>query len=44
MSENNYNLSVKRYKIQYCDEQAHHSNKLEKRKEYSVKVKKLDNR
>lgn len=32
--ENNYDLSLKRYKIQYCDSFAHNPNKLEKRKKY----------
>ena len=38
-----YDLSVKRYKIQYCDALAHHPDKLERRKKYLVKIKnKLD--
>ena len=39
--ENNYELTVKRYKIQYCDALAHHPDKLEKRKKYLCKVKKM---
>ena len=37
--ENNLELSIKRYKIQYCDAMAHHPDKLEKRKKYLKKVK-----
>lgn len=35
-----YKLSIKRYKIQECDVLAHNPDKLEKRKEYLVKIKK----
>lgn len=38
--KSNYELSFKLYKIQYCDALAHNPNKLEKRKEYLVKIKK----
>jgi tRNA nucleotidyltransferase (CCA-adding enzyme) len=37
--ENNYELSVKRYKIQICDAMAHNPEKLEKRIKYLNKVK-----
>lgn len=39
--EKNYELTIKRYKIQYCDALAHHPDKLDKRKEYLGKVKKM---
>lgn len=42
--QSNSDLSVKRYKIQYCDALAHHPDQLEKRKQYLIKVKnKLEN-
>ena len=37
--QKNYELSEKRYKIQYCDAFAHHPDQLEKRRKYLVKVK-----
>lgn len=37
---NDYDLSLKRYKIQECDALAHHPEKLEKRKKYLDKIKK----
>ena len=41
---NNYKLSLKQYKIQYCDALAHHPDKLTKRKIYLRSVqKKLEN-
>lgn len=43
--KNNYEMSLKLYKIQTCDALAHHPEKLDKRKAYLFKVKKkLDNR
>lgn len=36
---NNYDLSIKRYKIQKCDALAHHPDKLEKRNEYLSNIK-----
>ena len=39
--EKNYELTIKRYKIQYCDALAHHPDMLDKRKEYLGKVKKM---
>lgn len=42
---NNYDLTLKRYKIQECDALAHHPDKLEKRKKYLSKIKrKLNNK
>lgn len=38
---NNYNAAYLRYIIQKCDSLAHHPDKLEKRKEYLEKTKKL---
>lgn len=40
----NYELSVKRYKIQECDALAHNPNKLEKRKKYLVKTREMINK
>jgi tRNA nucleotidyltransferase (CCA-adding enzyme) len=37
--KDNYELSLLRYKIQYCDALAHHPDKLEKRKQYLNEVK-----
>lgn len=37
--ENNYEISVKLYKIQKCDALAHHPDSLEKRKKYLSEVK-----
>lgn len=37
--ENNYELCVKQYKIQYCDALAHNPEKLEKRNEYLIRIK-----
>ena len=39
--EDNFDLSLKRYKVQCCDALAHHPDKLNKRKEYLTKVKKM---
>ena len=39
--DNNRNLTYMRYIIQKCDSLAHHPDKLDKRKEYLVKIKKL---
>jgi len=39
--ERNHSLAMKRYLIQYCDFLAHHPERLEKRKEYLVKIKRL---
>ena len=39
--ENNYILSTKRYLIQQCDAMAHNPDKLEKRKTYLVKIKRM---
>ena len=39
--DNNYELEYKRYLVQTCDALAHHPYKLEKRKEYLKKTKKL---
>ena len=41
--KNNYELSYKRFLVQECDALAHHPNKLEKRKIYLAKTKKLLN-
>lgn len=37
----NFDISLKRYKVQRCDALAHHPDKLSKRKEYLTKVKKM---
>ena len=42
--KSNYNLSLILYEIQKCDALAHHPEKLEKRKEYLNKTKKLLNK
>ena len=42
--DNNIELAYKRYVIQKCDFLAHHPDKLEKRKEYLEKTKKLLNK
>jgi len=39
--QNNYGLSLLRYKVQYCDALAHHPDKLEKRLEYLNRTKTL---
>ena len=39
--KNNFGIEYKRYKVQECDALAHHPNKLEKRKEYLNKTKRL---
>lgn len=39
--ERSHSLAMKRYLIQYCDCLAHHPEKLEKRKAYLVKIKRL---
>jgi dihydrofolate reductase len=38
--EDNYELSLLRYKIQYCDALAHHPDKLEERKKYLKQINK----
>ena len=40
---NNYELACKRYQIQECDALAHHPEKLEKRKRYLERTRKLLN-
>ena len=35
---NNYNLAMKLYEIQRCDALAHHPDRLEKRKQYLLKI------
>ena len=42
--DNNIELAYKKYVIQKCDFLAHHPDKLEKRKEYLEKTKKLLNK